>query len=408
MSYSKNYTALKELFNSSVSNKTFESIELHNTKFLSQSFGILPGIEEYKCTTHNNETDPKHQSYHHSNGAPNDEVNIKDIFAEDNRSFHYQIVKPKGADKVKKVVLLFHGFNERDWSKYLPWAKAISDCTGSAVILFPIAFHMQRVPSEWRNTREMFKLSENRKKEFPNIENSSLTNVAVSTRLHAMPQRVIWSGLQTYNDVLQLLKEIKKGKSQHVDKAAHFDIFSFSVGGLLAQVLKLTNHNNYFTNTKVCLFCSGATLNHQAPSSKFILDSETDKVLYSYLLNDLDQILEKDPELRHYIKGDFLAGKIFYAMLDYDKERKYREKLLKQYAHQFYAISLTKDDIVPPHEIMTTLKGKNGDIDIRVEELDFDYEYIHENPFPVMGVDSNKVDKSFELMFKKVCAFYNE
>ena len=407
MNYSTNYTALKELYTSSETDKEFDTIELHDVEFVSESFGILPGIEEYKCNNHN-VTLEEELSFYSENGIKNNSVHIKDIFAKSNRSFKYQIIKPKGADKVKRVVLLFHGFNERDWSKYLPWAKEISDGTESAVVLFPLAFHMQRAPKEWSNTREMFKLSEERKQTFPNIENSSLTNVAVSTRLHAMPHRALWSGLQTYNDVLQLMKNIKKDNNKHIDKDAHFDIFSFSVGGFLAQVLKMTNFNNYFKHSKVCLFCSGATFNNQAPSSKFILDSETDAALYAYLVKDIDQIIENDPVLRHYLKGDFLPGKIFYAMLDYNKEKDFRESMLKKYENQFYAISLTKDDIVRPHEIVNTLKGANGDIDIRIDEMDFEYDYIHENPFPVMGVDSKKVDESFEMMFAKVLSFYNE
>ena len=407
MNYSTNYTALKELYTSSETDKEFDTIELHDVEFVSESFGILPGIEEYKCNNHN-VTLEEELSFYSENGIKNNSVHIKDIFAKRNRSFEYQIIKPKGADKVKRVVLLFHGFNERDWSKYLPWAKEISDGTESAVVLFPLAFHMQRAPKEWSNTREMFKLSEERKQTFPNIENSSLTNVAVSTRLHAMPHRALWSGLQTYNDVLQLMKNIKKDNNKHIDKDAHFDIFSFSVGGFLAQVLKMTNFNNYFKHSKVCLFCSGATFNNQAPSSKFILDSETDAALYAYLVKDIDEIIENDPVLRHYLKGDFLPGKIFYAMLDYNKEKDFRESMLKKYENQFYAISLTKDDIVRPHEIVNTLKGANGDIDIRIDEMDFEYDYIHENPFPVMGVDSKKVDESFEMMFAKVLSFYNE
>lgn len=407
MNYSNNYAVLKELFTSSETNKNFDTIELHDVAFVSQSFGILPGIEEYKCNSHN-VTSEEELSFYSENGIENNSLHIKDIFVKRNRSFNYQILKPKGTGKAKRVVLLFHGFNERDWSKYLPWAKAISDGTESAVVLFPLAFHMQRAPIEWSNTREMFKLSEERKLTYPNIENSSLTNVAISTRLHAMPHRALWSGLQTYNDVLQLMKDIKKDNNKHIDKDAHFDIFSFSVGGFLAQVLKLTNYNNYFEHSKVCLFCSGATFNNQAPSSKFILDSETDAALYAYLVKDIDEIIENDHVLRHYLKGNFMPGKIFYAMLDYNKERAFRESMLKKHQDQFYAISLTKDDIVRPLEIENTLKGANGDIDIRIDELDFEYDYIHENPFPVMGVDAKKVDESFEMMFEKVCGFYNE
>jgi len=406
MNYSKSYFALKKLFTSSEVKKEFDTIEIDDLDFKSMSYDILPGVEEYKCTLHN-VTMKEEYSFYTEIGTIDNNVHIKDIYVEENQSFKYQIIKPIGEDKVKKVVFLFHGFNEKDWSKYLPWAKAISDGTGSAVILFPIAFHMQRAPKHWSNVREMYRLSEHRKGKFPNIVNSTLSNVAISMRLHTMPQRFIWSGLQTYYDVIQLIADIKKGNNEHVDKDFNFDIFAYSIGGFLAQILKLTNHNHYFENSKVCLFCSGATFNRLAPVSKFILDSEANVALYSYLVEHFDKMLERDNVLNHYIKDGHSEGKIFSSMLDYQKMREFREELLKKYEHQIYAISLTRDDVIPSFEIINTLKGAYRNINIRMDELDFEYEYIHENPFPTKAVESKQVDESFEKVFEKVCEFFN-
>ena len=407
MDYSKDYDALKKLFASSETNKEYDTIELHDLEFESESCAILPGNEEYRCDIHNL-TLKEEFSFYTEIGTLDNDVHIKDIFVEENQNFNYHIIKPKGIDKAKKAVFMFHGFNEKDWSKYLPWAKAISDGTGSAVILFPIAFHMQRAPKHWSSKREMYQLSEHRKKKFPNIVNSTLSNVAISMRLHAMPQRFIWSGLQTYYDVLQLIDDIKKGDNKHIDKDFDFDIFAYSIGGFLAQILKLSNYKNYFEHSKVCLFCSGATFNRLSPVSKFILDSEANVALYSYLVEHFDKMLERDNVLHHYIKEDHLEGKTFSAMLDYQKMRKFREKLLKKYEQQIYAISLTKDDVIPSFEIMNTLKGAYRDINIRMDEMDFEYDYIHENPFPSKTIDSKQVDDSFEEVFEKVCSFLNE
>lgn len=140
MSYTKTYSALKELFNSSENKKKFDTIEMHDLEFQSLSCGILPGIESYKCDIHNVTMKEKF-SFYTEIGTIDNNVHIKDIFVKENQSFNYQLIKPKGQEKVKRVVFLFHGFNEKDWSKYLPWAKSICDGTGSAVILFPIAFH---------------------------------------------------------------------------------------------------------------------------------------------------------------------------------------------------------------------------------------------------------------------------
>ena len=404
MNYSKDFDALKNLFASTEVKRDYDTVELHDLFFDSASFNILPGVEDYKCDIHN-ATFKEDFSFYTEIGTIDKNVHIKDIFVEENHAFKYQIIKPKGVDQAKKAIFLFHGFNEKDWTKYLPWAKAISDGTGSAVILFPIAFHMQRAPKHWSNMREMYKLSELRKEQFPNIVKSTLSNIAISMRLHAMPQRFIWSGLQTYYDVIQLIEDIKQGNNEHIHKDFNFNVFAYSIGGFLAQILKFTNYNNYFENCKVCLFCSGATFNRLSSVSKFILDSEANVALYSFLVEHFDKIIEKDKLLHHYIKEDHLEGKTFYAMLDYQKMRAFRESLLRKNEDQIYAITLTKDEVFPSFEVVNTLKGAYRDINIQLDEMDFDYDYIHENPFPTNVANSKQVDECFDKVFDRVCNF---
>ncbi|ALJ04619.1 hypothetical protein APS56_05470 [Pseudalgibacter alginicilyticus] len=386
-----------------MNNKT----ELKEYKFESLSYNILPGISEYHCVKHNLNFNSAH-ALHNDVGTIKDNVHIKDISVEENRFFKYHIVKPTAAKNTKKVIFLFHGFNEKDWTKYIPWAKRICEGTASSIVLFPLAFHMQRAPKNWSSKREMYLLSEKRKKRYPNIVHSTLSNVAISMRLHAKPQRFIWSGLQSYYDVIQLIEECKEGKHLYIDKDFQFDIFAYSIGGFLAQILKLTNHNKYFSNSKVCLFCSGPIFNRLSPVSKFILDSETNVALYSFLVEHFDKFLQKDHLLNHYIKEDHLEGKVFYSMLDYQRNRDFREELLRKYENDFYAITLKKDTIIPSFEVINTLKGAYRDINIKVDELDFNRIYAHENPFPLNMEKTELIKKDFEMVFSKVCDFYNE
>ena len=382
-------------------------IELKAYKFESLSYKILPGVSEYHCVKH--DMDFKYKNTFYTDlGTISDITNVKDINVEENRFFNYHIVKPAETGNTKRIIFLFHGFNERDWTKYIPWAKTICERTGSSVVLFPIAFHMQRAPKAWSNKREMYKLSEERKKRYPNIVNSTLSNVAISMRLHAMPQRFIWSGLQTYYDVIQLIEACKDGKHPYIDRDFEFDIFAYSIGGFLAQILKLTNYGNYFSNSKVCLFCSGATFNRLSPVSKFILDSETNVALYSFLVEHFDKILKKDKLLNHYIQEDHLEGEIFHSMLDYQKGRSFRETLLKKHENHIYAITLKKDTIIPSFEVINTLRGAYRDINITIDELDFNREYTHENPFPISNKLAPQIDEDFNLVFKKFCDFYNK
>lgn len=404
MNYTKDYLELEKIFSNSPAGRSYENIEIKEASFESFAHKILPGVDKYHCNIHQQDLKSDF-SFFTEVGKIDNNIHIKDADVEENKQFKYHIIKPLDGEKIKKVTFLFHGFNEKDWNKYLPWAKTIVEGTGSSVILFPIAFHMQRAPKHWSSKREMYVLSESRKKRFPNIVNSTLSNVAISMRLHSMPQRFIWSGLQTYYDVIQFIEDCKKGNNELVDKDFEFDIFAYSIGGFLAQILKLSNHNNYFSNTKVCLFCSGATFNRLSPVSKFILDSEANVALYSFLVEHFDKILQKDHLLNHYINQDHIEGKIFHSMLDYQKMRETREVLLKKYEEQIYAITLKKDYVIPSFEVMNTLKGAYRDINIAVDEIDFDRDYIHENPFPANTADDEKVNTDFEIVFKKVCEF---
>ena len=94
-------------------------------------------------------------------------------------------------------------------------------------------------------------------------------------------------------------------------------------------------------------------------------------------------------------------------MLDYQKMRDFREQLLKQYQTQIYAITLKKDQVIPSFEVINTLKGAYRDIEIKIDELDFDRDYTHENPFPEGSKMAEQITKDFELVFKNVCDFYN-
>jgi hypothetical protein len=380
--------------------------ELKAYSFESLSYKTLPGVVDYSCLVH--EVDLKcNQPFYTEVGTIEDNVHMRDICVEENRSFEFHIVQPKGCSKTEKVVFLFHGFNEKDWDKYLPWANAICLGTGSSVILFPIAFHMQRAPKYWSSKREMYLLSERRKERYPNIVHSTLSNVAISMRLHSMPQRFIWSGLQTYYDVIQLIEECRDGKHPFIASDFEYDIFAYSIGGFLAQILKLANYKDYFSRSKVCLFCSGATFNRLSPVSKFILDSEANVALYSFLIEHFDKVLQKDPLINHYIQEDHLEGKVFHSMLDYQKMRNFREGLLKKYEDQIYAVTLKKDAVIPTYEVINALRGAYRDINIKVEEIDFDRDYSHENPFPVNQGSSVQVEWDLLMVFDRICHFYN-
>ncbi|MDL2241580.1 DUF6051 family protein [Bacteroidales bacterium OttesenSCG-928-L03] len=331
-------------------------------------------------------------------------LNKKDAEISENIDFRYHIILPAGEAKSKGIILLFHGFNEKTWYKYLPWAKYISEKTGKAIVLFPIAFHMNRAPVEWSDARAMYQVSAQRKQRHPDLISSSLSNVAISTRLHNKPQRFLWSGLQSYYDVIDLVETIKNGDHPVIDKDATIDFFTYSIGAFLGQILMMTNKNGYFSNSRYAAFCGGVVFNRLSPVSKFILDSEANVSLYSFVVEHLESHFKRDEVLRHYMTNH-PEGNNFRYMLNYRTETALRESLFRNMSDRFYAIALEKDTVVPPYEVINTLQGTRRDIPIPVEILDYPYDYIHEDPFPSLTKIADEVDEQFRRTFDKISDF---
>lgn len=331
-------------------------------------------------------------------------LNKKDSEITENIHFRYHVIVPKSVAKSKGVIFMFHGFNEKYWSKYLPWAHRLCEITGKAVLMFPIAFHMNRAPSAWSNSREMFSVSEQRKSRHPNVIASSLSNVAISTRLHNKPQRFIWSGLQTYYDVIDLVEYIKAGHHPCIAADATIDFCSYSIGTFLGEILIMTNKNGYFSDSRYATFCGGAVFNRFSPVSKFILDSEANVSLYSFVVEHLESHIKRDEILRHFLTAHD-EGVNFRCMLNYKTLTAYRDEKFGQLADRIYAVTLGNDEIIPPYEIVNTLQGVERKNKVRIDVLDFPYPCKHEDPFPSLPRIADEVDKQFAEVFGEIGKF---
>lgn len=323
----------------------------------------------------------------------------------ENLDFRYHMILPKSQEKTKKMIFFFHGFNEKYWYKYLPWARYIAEKTGKSILMFPLAFHMNRAPAIWSDPHEMYKISEKRKQNHPLVINSSLSNVAISTRLHNKPQRFLWSGLQSYYDVINLVEDIKAGLHPAIDPSVEIDFFSYSIGAFLGEILMMTNKSGYFSTSKYATFCGGAVFNRLSPVSKFILDSEANVSLYSYVVEHLESHMKSDELLHRYLNKPYEEGVNLRSMLNYKMFMEERDQKFRKMKDRFYAVGLAKDEVVPAYEVVNTLQGSRRDILIRVDVLDFPYKYKHEDPFPALTKIADTVDTQFRLTFDRIGEF---
>jgi hypothetical protein len=325
----------------------------------------------------------------------------------ENNSFIYPVVVPDSKLCYDNAILLFHGLNEKSWDKYFVWAGYLAKRMNRPVILFPLAYHMNRVPKTWSDPRTMGEIANLRKNDNGRT-NVSFANAALSTRLQFHPELFIYSGLQSCYDVLQLIGQIRQGKNRLLSANAHIDILSYSIGAFFSQILMLANPSNTFDKSKLFIFCGGPTFDKMNGDSKYIMDSLAFKSLLELKHRQkLMQIKKQVFATKDKTLIDTWPG---LELMMYEKrDRRKREALFDAMKDRLYVVALEKDTVMPVDGIVKTVRGKKGNIEVPVEVIDFPYTYSHEQPFP-MGDDKiqNLVDRSFTVVFDKAIDFFQK
>lgn len=324
---------------------------------------------------------------------------ISDNLIEENLHFIYPLFKHKQVTKSNDVIILMHGLNERTWDKYLPWAERLATDTGKLVILFPISFHINRAPSLWSNPRAMMPFVKERKKRIGKSQSLSFLNIALSDRLSDSPFRFYSSGKQTIINLTNLVRQIKNGDHPHVSKNANVDIFAYSIGGLISQLLLMSNPENLFSETKLFLFCSGTVFLEINGENKCIMDSSTLTTLRNYY----KKIFRATNNPSVSFDMNQKINKAFKNMISL-KDKDGREAFFSKTRHRITTLSLKKDNVFPTKSIrqsMGNLFANNSH-----KELDFAFDYTHENPFPINKNGTMElVNQSFNAVFDRAASF---
>jgi hypothetical protein len=329
-------------------------------------------------------------------------LNNTDRHITENQSFSYPVFTPVNTESTK-VILLLHGLNERSWVKCLAWAYYLAVNTDSYVVLFPISFHINRSPATWKDPRAMVSILKQRNSSIGEIQMSSFANVALSNRLTEDPMRFFNSGYQTTQDITKLISGIRDGTHPFIPATTKIDIFSYSIGAFLAEIIMMGNPDNLFTSTKLFIFCGGSVFSNMQGTSRLIMDSRAFERIYSYYLNDFEEKISIKNPVTDFLRSSQI-GMAFRSMIDLGRFKSFRESTLKNLRHRIYSISLLKDAVIPANGIVATLR--HPDRKNMVDIWDFPYDYTHENPFPLFDSRlSDEVDRCFENLFLSAKAF---
>lgn len=336
-------------------------------------------------------------------------LETSDFHIECNKRFHYHIIQDISINAAEGAIILFHGLNEKKWDKYLPWACEIAKKTKKAIILFPIGFHMDRAPETWSFRKEMYEVAQQRKNEYVDNSECSYVNAAISSRLETNPQRIFWSGLQTYSDVIRLVYAIRKGQISSISSRATFDLFGYSIGSFLSMILLMANPKGIFTHSKLFCFCGGMTIDRMYPISRYIMDSRAAIAMQKSFTELLSTDFANDPRLAHYQNSDNHKNESWFkTMLRYNFYQEDREKRIRELQHQIKSLVLKQDRVTPPIEALNTLKGGYRDIQVDVQIEDFTHPYSHMIPFPLTSKNAIEVDRSFKTLIDSASGFFTK
>ena len=332
----------------------------------------------------------------------NEFMNGTDKLISENRIFSYPVFSPRSKES-DRVIFLFHGLNERSWLKYLTWAYNLAELTDSYVILFPISFHINRSPSSWKDPREMIHLLKDRNSELGEIYMSSFANIALSNRLTEDPMRFFKSGYQTVEDIVKIASDITTGRHPLVPRTSNINIFAYSIGAFMAEIIMMANPENLFSKSKLFIFCGGSVFSNMKGASKLIMDKRAFDRVYNFYLHDFENTITVKSPLSDFLNAS-QVGMAFRSMIDLGRFRVFRENMLRKLKDQIHTITLSKDSVIPAAGVVSTLSKFHNRNSLKV--WDFPFNYLHENPFPVLESPlSGKVDYWFERVFAEAALF---
>lgn len=323
---------------------------------------------------------------------------INESGKKENSHFRYSVFTPANQTKFKKSIILLHGLNERLWDKYLLWAYHLVRTTGRPVILFPLAFHINRSPRAWNCPRTMSTLASYRKQHHPHLQKSSFANAALSLRMEYDPEMFCISGIQSYFDLVKLVLAIKEGHHPLFEADSSTNLFAYSIGALLAEVLLLADPLCLFSSEKAFLFCGGTTFDKTNGVSKAIMDNVA--------FEQLTQFMTTNKEVHSKItiplyQAPLLpdAWNYFQSMINPSRFSNLRESRFSSLANRLMAVGLTNDQVIPAQAIAQTLINQSRGSNPEVYQLDFPFPYSHEKPFPI---ENNKYNTEIEESFNHI------
>jgi hypothetical protein len=307
----------------------------------------------------------------------------------ENLAFALPLVLPRRRGPFDRVVIVLHGLNESEYRKFFPWACTLASF-GWPVMLFPIAFLVNRRPRHWMNNAETQRCLQERQA-IPGNTVASRYNTILSGRLEGHPERLFLAGRQSYFDLRDLVASLRHGGLTVTDAGSRaavperpfaeetqVDFLAYSIGGYLTLGLLLAEGATPgLLASRAVIFAAAAPFTHPDPAlnanplSPFILDGKaTDRVRQYYGSTEAEPFLD-NPQ-----------GYWWRAM--FRAEHDVLDPAIKPLRGRLFTVGNTADTVIPPDGMTETF----GSLDCLLPMG------AHEYPFSVADVWQAGVTRS--------------
>jgi len=148
-----------------------------------------------------------------------------------------------------------------------------------------MSFHMNRVCPEWAlQQQNIFQ----RRSLLAGNDSSHRFNAVMSERLDTRPERFFWGTVQTYLDLVDLVREIRSGHHPHFAADARVDLLGYSAGGYFTLLLLMDNRGDLFRESRGVAFASGIPIRDLDLVSPLILDLTAEVALMKLFVKNID------------------------------------------------------------------------------------------------------------------------
>ncbi|HEX2279996.1 MAG TPA: DUF6051 family protein [Candidatus Tectomicrobia bacterium] len=324
----------------------------------------------------------------------------------ENLAFALPLVLPRRQGPFDRVIIVLHGLNESEYRKFFPWACTLASF-GWPVILFPIAFLVNRRPHRWMVNAETQRCLLERQA-LPGNAVATRYNTILSRRLDRHPERLFLAGRQSYGDLLDLVTSLRHGGINVADggdgtavprcpfaDGARVDFLAYSIGGYLTLGLLLgEGDTSELTASRAVIFAAAAPFAHPDaalnanPLSPFILDGKaTDRVRQFYASTAAQPLLD-NPQ-----------GRWWRAL--FRAEHEVLDPPLRRLRHRLFAIGNTADTVIPPDGMAETLGALDCVLPMGAHEYPFSVTDVWQAGVMRSVVRSYNVHPSYQGGFER-------